>query len=63
MKKFLLNIQSGVIHSGISPCYQGKMMSEANKKWFDKFSDAVNFYEGKTKTGVPCCRCLKEYDV
>jgi hypothetical protein len=39
------------------------MMSEANKKWFDKFSDAVNFYEGKTKTGVPCCRCLKEYDV
>ena len=60
MGKYLLNIQSGTIHNGLNPCYQGRNMAEFNKKWFDEYSEAENYYEGKGKKGCPCGRCLKE---
>ena len=63
VKKYLLNISTGTIHNGDNPCYQGKVMAESNKKWFYEYFDAVNFYEGKSKKGIPCCRCLKEKQI
>ncbi len=60
MKKYLLNIKSGTIHNGINPCYFGKSMAEYNKKWFDEYLDAVNYYESKSKVGCPCGKCLRE---
>ena len=62
MKKYLLNIQSGTIHDGKNPCYQGAFMSECNRKWFDIYSDAENYFEGKQKKGLPCGRCLKHME-
>lgn len=60
MKKYLLNINSGTIHNGEKPCYQGKMMAKFNKKWFDEYSEAVNYFEGNCKKGCPCGNCLKK---
>ena len=60
MKKYLLNINRAVIHSGESPCNPAKRMKEANKKWFDDYEEAVNFYEDENKKGQPCTLCLKE---
>ncbi len=60
MKRYLLNISTGTIHSGENPCYQGRVMAEFNKKWFDEYLEAVNYFEGKRKKGCPCGRCLKE---
>lgn len=60
MEKYFLNISSGTIHNGLKPCYQGRTTAEFNKKWFNEYSDAVNYFEGKGKTGCPCGKCLKE---
>ncbi len=60
MKRYLLNIKSGTIHKGDDLCYQGRTMAEFNKKWFDEYTEAVNYYEGKSKKGCPCGKCLKE---
>ena len=57
--KYLLNINKGIIHNGCSLCDPARRMAEKNKKWFDKYEDAVNFYTGKTKAN-PCGICLKE---
>ncbi|MCH5267336.1 MAG: hypothetical protein J1E62_03240 [Lachnospiraceae bacterium] len=61
MKKYLLNINSGVIHDGKNPCHQGKTAADFNKKEFDKLSDAMNYFEGKGKKGRPCEKCLKDH--
>lgn len=63
MKKYLLNISTGRIHNGRKPCYQGMLIAEFNKKWFDDYKEAVNYFEGKGKKGCPCGRCLKEEDL
>ena len=59
-KNFILNINTGKIHNGIFPCPQCKKAKEENKKYFDNYEDAVNFFEGQTKKGVPCGKCLIE---
>lgn len=59
MGKYLLNIHTATIHNGDNPCCQGRIMAEANKKWFNEYLEAVNFFEGKNKKGTPCNRCLK----
>ncbi len=61
IKKYLLNIQTKKIHNGFSPCHRAKSMKESNKKWFDNYEEAVNFYEGKSR-GEPCGICLKDYE-
>ena len=60
MKRYLLNISSGTIHNGLKPCYQGRLTAEFNKKWFDDYLEAVNYFEGRGKKGCPCGNCLKE---
>lgn len=60
MGKYLLNIHTATIHDGYNPCYQGKIMADSNRKWFNKYTEAVNFFEGTHKKGVPCNRCLKD---
>ena len=60
MMKYILNIKTGKIHDGINPCARCKSCNEANKKYFDDYESAVNYYEGKTEKGRPCGICLKE---
>ena len=60
MSKYILNIVTGTIHSCSKPCYQCKKCNEENKKYFEVYEDAVNFYEGKNRKGTPCGVCLKE---
>ena len=57
-ENFLLNISTGTIHDATCSCPNSKRMAEKNKKLFDKYEDAVNFYTG-TKKGNPCGICLK----
>jgi len=58
--KYLLNIKTGTIHDGSAYCPRINRMAEFNKKWFDKYEDAVNYYSGKEKKGCPCGICLKD---
>ncbi len=44
--KYLLNIKTGTIHDGSAYCPRINRMAEFNKKWFDKYEDAVNYYSG-----------------
>ncbi len=60
-KKFLLNIARGTIHDGDNPCEPAKRMKRANIKRFNNYQDAVNYYEGEDKKGIPCSICLKQY--
>lgn len=62
MKKYLLNIDTAKIHNALIPCNAAKSMKECNKKFFDNYEDAVNYYEGNKKKGTPCGRCLKDYE-
>ena len=62
MEKYILNIKTGKIHSGLSPCGQCKNTKEGNKKYFNNYMDAVNYFEGKSLKGIPCGKCLKEKD-
>lgn len=59
-KDYLLNIKTGMIHSGTNPCARVKRMAEANKKYFDKYEDAVNYFEGKERKGVACAICFPQ---
>ena len=59
MAKYILNINTGKIHNALNPCYNCKKTTEENKKYFENYEDAVNYYEGKTKKGIPCGICLK----
>ena len=38
------------------------LFQESNKKYFDDYNEAVNFFEGKSKKGNPCGICLKDMD-
>ena len=60
MSKYILNIKTGMIHSAITPCAQCKRSNEGNKKYFEIYEDAVNYFEGKTSKGKPCGICMKE---
>ena len=62
MPKYVLNIRTRTIHSGEKPCAQCKRTNAGNKKYFEKYEDAVNFYEGKNSKGKPCGVCLKDRD-
>lgn len=62
MSKYILNIKTGTIHSAITPCAQCKKTNVGNKKYFEIYEDAVNFFEGKTLKGRPCGICLKDKD-
>jgi len=62
MSKYILNIKTGKIHDGVNPCYQCKKSKEGNKKFFDNYDEALNFFEGETSKGEPCGICLKEKD-
>lgn len=62
MSNYILVLGSGKIHNGNKPCYPCRNAKECNKKYFDTYENAVNFYEGKNKKGEPCGRCLKELD-
>lgn len=62
MRKYLLNIQRATIHNGIHPCVAARKMKESNKKWFDTYQEAENYYEGKTRSGVICGNCFKSIE-
>lgn len=59
-KVYLLNISTGKIHSALHPCARAKGMAEANKKFFENYEDAENYFEGKIKKGTPCVKCFPE---
>ena len=59
MSKYILNINTAKIHDGENPCSVCKRMSEENKKYFDNYDEAVNYFEGKNKKGTPCGICFK----
>lgn len=59
MKKFLLNITQHKIHNGFSPCHSVAKMAEANKKYFDTYEEAENFYAGGSRKGEICNICFK----
>lgn len=61
-KPFMLNISRAVIHDGMHPCGNAKRIKTENIKWFDSYEDAVNYYEGECKKGIPCGICMKNYD-
>lgn len=60
-RNYLLNIAQGTIHNGKNLCGQAKRMKKANKKWFATYAEAVNYYEGEDKKGIPCNICLRNY--
>ena len=60
MAKYILNIKTGKIHDGKKPCGQCRNCNESNKKYFNSYDEAVNFFEGNAKKGSPCGRCLRE---
>ena len=62
MSNYILNIRTRTIHDGKNPCAAAQRMAIANTKYFEKYEDAVNFFEGKTKKGQPCSKCLKSYE-
>lgn len=57
--KYVLNIRNGTIHNTERYCFAAKNMIEKNKKWFNSYDEALNFYEGKS-LAEPCGICLKE---
>lgn len=57
--KYFVNIISGTIHNGESPCYQGQHMNEENKKWSDSFEKLVYCF-GENKKGVACKTCCRD---
>lgn len=57
MYKYIINIKTGAIHNAINPCSACKRMIEANKKMFNSYDDAENYFEGDKK-GTPCGVCL-----
>lgn len=59
MSKYILNIKSGTIHSAENPCVPCRKAIEANKKYFDHYEEAVNYFEGNRRKGTPCGRCLR----
>ena len=59
MKKFLLNIAQRKIHNGLLPCYSVSKMAEANKKYFDTYEEAENYYAGGSRKGEICNICFK----
>lgn len=61
MEKFILVLSTGKIHNGLNPCGHCKKSKTSSRKYFDNFSDAENYYEGKTKKGEACSFCLKDY--
>lgn len=63
MVKYILNIKTGKIHDAQKPCAQCKNSNEGNKKYFDNYEAAVNYFEGKTLKGLPCGKCLKEKNI
>ena len=62
MAKYILNIKTGVIHNAVMPCAQCQRTNEGNKKYFEIYDEAVNFFEGKISKGKPCGICLKNKD-
>lgn len=60
--KYILNIKTGTIHNALNPCDKCKKAKEGNKKYFDDYESAENFFEGKTAKGKPCGICLKDKD-
>ena len=63
MAKYILNIKTGIIHNAIMPCAHCKRTKEGNKKYFEIYEEAINFFEGKNKKGEPCGICLKDKDL
>lgn len=59
MAKYILNIKSGKIHNGESPCHHIKRAKKDSKKEFDTYEEALNYFEGNKK-GEPCNWCLKD---
>lgn len=57
---YLLNIKTRKIHSEMHPCTAAKRMAEANKKYFEEYEDAENYFEGKREKGQPCNICFPE---
>ncbi|WP_289290501.1 hypothetical protein [Bacteroides sp. 41_26] len=53
-----MNIKTGKIHNGLSPCARARKMGDGNKKWFETYADAENFYESDTHKGVFCGVCF-----
>lgn len=58
MRKYIINIKTGIIHDARKPCPACKKMMESNKKYFDTFESAENFFEGEKKKGLPCGKCF-----
>lgn len=59
MKRYLLNLDKKTIHNGLSLYYAAKRMKKSNQKWFDKYEEAENYYEGDTDKGHICGVCFK----
>ncbi len=55
-KKYLLHLKNGTIHLTHATCPHVKKMNADNKKFFDKYDEAVHFFEGDKK-GHPCGTC------
>ena len=62
MIKYILNIKTRVIHNAIAPCAQCKKTTAGNKKYFEIYEEAVNFFEGTATKGKPCGICMKHKD-
>ena len=60
--KYILNIKTGKIHNAVTPCIPCRKTTEGNKKHFEVYEEAVNFFEGKTQKGEPCGICMKDKD-
>ncbi len=62
MWRYVLNIKMGTIHDTTADCPAARKMKEENKKYFENYLDAVNYYEGRKK-GQPCGVCMRNKDL
>lgn len=63
MANYIMNIKTGKIHDGNSPCYSCSRIAEANKKYFSSYSEAENYFEGDDVKGNFCGICFKKKPV
>jgi len=61
MARYVLNIKTRKIHDSTKGCSARAKITPSNSKEFDRYEDAVNFFEGRTEKGIPCGICMKRY--
>ena len=59
-KQYVLNIRTGIIHRKKRICHLGKRIKQENKKSFDQYQEAVDYYDNDSMKAHKCAVCFPE---